>query len=95
MLEKIAAVARTYQVPLVKITSGQRFILIGMNENDLAAIRRDLGPLAEEQPRILGQVCPGLPWHGCLQIRHPGLDRIWEGSSRRSIRGLCTRQSSR
>jgi NAD(P)H-nitrite reductase large subunit len=50
MLEKIAAVARTYQVPLVKITSGQRFILIGMSENDLAAIRRDLGPLAEEHP---------------------------------------------
>lgn len=50
MLEKIAAVARTYQVPMVKITSGQRFMLIGMQEDDLSAIRRDLGPLAEEQP---------------------------------------------
>lgn len=50
ILEKIAAVARTYQVPLVKITSGQRFLLIGMSENDLAPIRRDLGPLAEAEP---------------------------------------------
>ena len=34
----------------MKITSGQRFLLIGMREDDLAAIRRELGPLAEEEP---------------------------------------------
>jgi NAD(P)H-nitrite reductase large subunit len=50
MLEKIAAVIGIYQVPVVKITSGQRFLLIGMREDDLAAIRRELGPLAEEVP---------------------------------------------
>ncbi len=50
MLEKIATIARIYQVPMVKISSGQRFMLIGIKEDDLAAIRRDLGPLAEEQP---------------------------------------------
>lgn len=48
-LEKIAAVARTYQVPMVKLTSGQRFMLIGMQEKDLAPIYRDLGPLAEKE----------------------------------------------
>jgi NAD(P)H-nitrite reductase large subunit len=50
ILEKIADVTRRYQVPVVKITSGQRFLLIGMREDDLAPIRRDLGPLAEEVP---------------------------------------------
>jgi len=48
-LEKIAAVARNYQVPMVKLTSGQRFMLIGMPEKDLASIYRDLGPLAEKE----------------------------------------------
>jgi len=46
MLEKIAAVARNYQVPMVKLTSGQRFMLIGMPEKDLASISRDLGEIA-------------------------------------------------
>ena len=48
-LEKIAHVARTYQVPLVKLTSGQRFMLIGLQEKDLASVSRDLGPLAEKE----------------------------------------------
>ena len=43
-LEKIAAVARKYQIPILKLTSGQRFMLIGMSENDLVPIYRDLGP---------------------------------------------------
>lgn len=45
-LEKIAAVARNYHVPMVKLTSGQRFMLIGMPEKDLASISRDLGEIA-------------------------------------------------
>ena len=48
-LEKIAAVARKYQIPILKLTSGQRFMLIGMSENDLAPIYRDLGPIAEKE----------------------------------------------
>jgi NAD(P)H-nitrite reductase large subunit len=48
-LEKIADVARNYQVPLVKLTSGQRFMLIGINEKELASIIRDLGPLAAKE----------------------------------------------
>jgi NAD(P)H-nitrite reductase large subunit len=48
-LERIAHVARTYQVPVVKLTSGQRFMLIGMQEKDLVPVYRDLGPLAEKE----------------------------------------------
>jgi NAD(P)H-nitrite reductase large subunit len=48
-LEKIAAVARKYQIPMLKLTSGQRFMLIGMREDDLAPICQDLGPIAEKE----------------------------------------------
>lgn len=48
-LETIAAVARNYQVPMVKLTSGQRIMLIGIREEDLASVYRDLGPLAEKE----------------------------------------------
>jgi NAD(P)H-nitrite reductase large subunit len=49
MLETIALVSRKYQVPMVKLTSGQRFMMIGIDEGNLAAISRDLGPLAERE----------------------------------------------
>ena len=48
-LENLAAVGRNYKVPLMKLTSGQRFMLIGIPEKDLAALYRDLGPLAEKE----------------------------------------------
>lgn len=48
-LENLAAVARKYHVPIVKLTSGQRFMLIGIPEKDLAAIYKDLGPLGERE----------------------------------------------
>ena len=48
-LENLAAVARDHQVPIVKLTSGQRFMLIGIPEEDLAAIYRDLGTLGERE----------------------------------------------
>jgi len=49
VLENLAAVARNYQVPIVKLTSGQRFMLIGIPEKDLTAIYRDLGTLGEKE----------------------------------------------
>ncbi|MGV8087457.1 MAG: NAD(P)/FAD-dependent oxidoreductase [Methanomicrobiales archaeon] len=49
ILEKIAVVARKYQVPMVKLTSGQRFMLIGIPGKDLASIYKDLGPLTEKE----------------------------------------------
>jgi len=48
-LETIAAVARTYKVPMVKLTSGQRFMLIGIPEKDLDLLYGDLGTLAERE----------------------------------------------
>jgi NAD(P)H-nitrite reductase large subunit len=61
-LERIAAIARKYTVPIIKITSGQRIILVGIDEKDLPAIFMDLGKDAD---RKLGpclhfvQACPG------------------------------------
>lgn len=48
-LERLASVARKYQVPMVKLTSGQRFMLIGVQDTDLAPVFRDLGHLAEKE----------------------------------------------
>jgi NAD(P)H-nitrite reductase large subunit len=49
MLETIAIVARKYNVPMIKLTSGQRFMLIGIPEHDLTSVYKDLGPLAEKE----------------------------------------------
>jgi NAD(P)H-nitrite reductase large subunit len=48
-LETIAAVARTHQVPMMKLTSGQRIMLIGIPEKDLDLLYGDLGTLAEKE----------------------------------------------
>ncbi|HOT02727.1 MAG TPA: NAD(P)/FAD-dependent oxidoreductase [Methanolinea sp.] len=48
-LENIAAVARNYHLPMVKLTSGQRFMLVGIPKKDLAAVYRDLGPFGEKE----------------------------------------------
>lgn len=58
-LEAVAAVARKYDVPVVKLTSAQRFALIGLKEADVKAA-------AEELPFPYGghyvQACPGDSW---------------------------------
>ena len=58
-LETVAHVARKYNVPLVKMTSGQRFVFIGIKENEA-------NPICEELPfKIAGhyvQSCPGNDW---------------------------------
>jgi len=41
-LRKIADVAERYQVPLVKLTGGQRIDLLGITKDDLPAVWRDL-----------------------------------------------------
>jgi NAD(P)H-nitrite reductase large subunit len=46
-LERVAAVARKYVIPLVKITSGQRIALVGVQEAQLEGIFRDLGANAD------------------------------------------------
>lgn len=58
-LRQLADVADKYEVPLLKITSGQRIALIGLNEEDMANA-------AEEVPFRIGghyiQACPGTDW---------------------------------
>jgi NAD(P)H-nitrite reductase large subunit len=61
-LETLAQVARTYHIPLVKITSGQRFLLVGVKEEDIPAVRKELGDLgtASITPGVrYVQSCPG------------------------------------
>ncbi len=61
-LEKVAAIARKYRIPTIKITGGQRFALIGIAENDVGKVRMELGPDAEqaEGPCVkYVQACPG------------------------------------
>lgn len=42
-LKKIAEVAEKYDVPLVKLTGGQRIVLFGLNKEDLPAVWEELG----------------------------------------------------
>lgn len=61
-LERIAAVTRKYGIPVVKITSGQRFALVGIKENDIEAVWRDLGIEAGKATELClhyVQACPG------------------------------------
>jgi len=64
-LETIAKVAKKYHIPLVKITSGQRFLLVGVQEQDIANVRRELGNLgmASITPGVrYVQSCPGISY---------------------------------
>jgi len=62
-LETIAAVAKRYAIPTIKITSGQRFLLIGVGEADIPKVKEDLGKLglASITPGVrYVQSCPGV-----------------------------------
>ena len=48
-LEKVARVARTYRVPMLKVTSGQRIALVGLKPGDVQKAIDDLGPLAKPE----------------------------------------------
>ena len=48
-LETIAKIGRKYKVPILKITSGQRFALIGLEPEDVPRIFHELGPLAQPE----------------------------------------------
>ena len=61
-LETIARVGKEFQIPVIKITSGQRLLLIGVQEQDIAAVRKGLGGLgaASITPGVrYVQSCPG------------------------------------
>lgn len=48
-LEKIAKAGRKYHVPMLKITSGQRIALIGLEPDDVQKVIDELGPLAKPE----------------------------------------------
>ena len=48
-LEKIAEIGRKYRVPILKITSGQRIILAGLEPGDVQKVLTHLGPLAKPE----------------------------------------------
>lgn len=61
ILANIARVALKYNIPLLKITSGQRLSFVGLDPADLKAISAELG---DSPPKPAGspslQACPGL-----------------------------------
>ena len=64
-LETIARVAKEFRIPLIKITSGQRFLLVGVQECDIANVRKELGDLgmATITPGVrYVQSCPGISY---------------------------------
>ncbi len=48
-LERIAAIGRKHHVPILKITSGQRIVLAGLEPDDVSRVIDDLGPLAKPE----------------------------------------------
>ena len=61
-LEKIAAVARKFAIPVIKITSGQRFALVGIERDQVDAVWKELGMdmgKATELCLHYVQACPG------------------------------------
>lgn len=62
VLESITAVVKKYNIPIVKITSGQRIALVGVKEADIPAVWKDLGTdigRATELCVHYVQACPG------------------------------------
>jgi len=61
-LEAIAKVARKYNIPVIKITSGQRLALVGMHKEEVEPIWQELGMdtgKATELCLHYVQACPG------------------------------------
>jgi NAD(P)H-nitrite reductase large subunit len=61
-LEALARVARKYSIPVIKITSGQRFALVGLKPEDVDSIWQELGMdvgKATELCLHYVQACPG------------------------------------
>ncbi len=61
-LENIVKVVRKYEIPIIKITSGQRFALVGIKKADVDDIWQDLGMdvgKATELCLHYVQACPG------------------------------------
>ncbi|MDD4126979.1 MAG: hypothetical protein PHV39_04760 [Methanomicrobium sp.] len=51
-LENIAKTVRKYNIPIIKISSDNKIILVGIKESDINKVRRDLGIPAGEESRL-------------------------------------------
>ncbi len=61
-LENIVAVVRRYNIPVIKMTSGQRMVLVGIKEEDVESIWNELGMTVGQAtaPCVhYVQACPG------------------------------------
>jgi NAD(P)H-nitrite reductase large subunit len=61
-LESIAQIVKKYDIPIIKITSGQRLALVGLKENDIDTIWQELAMKvgrATEPCVHYVQACPG------------------------------------
>ncbi len=61
-LEAFASVVRKYEIPVVKITSGQRVALVGIKGEDVEKVWNDLGMDAGKATELCvhyAQACPG------------------------------------
>ncbi len=61
-LENIVKVARRYNIPVIKMTSGQRMVLVGIKEEDVESIWNELGMTVGQAtaPCVhYVQACPG------------------------------------
>jgi len=61
-LESIAKVARRHEIPIIKITSGQRMVLVGIKKEDVETIWNELGMTVGEATAPCMhyvQACPG------------------------------------
>ena len=62
VLETIAQVVKKYEIPVMKITSGQRLVLVGLKAEDVPRVWKDLGldvGRATELCVHYVQACPG------------------------------------
>ena len=61
-LQSIVNVAKKYEIPVIKITSGQRMAIVGIKEEDVASVWKELGldvGRATELCVHYAQACPG------------------------------------
>lgn len=61
-LENIINTVKKYEIPIIKMTSGQRMVLVGIKEEDIDKVKADLGmPIGEATAPCLHyvQTCPG------------------------------------
>lgn len=64
-LQIILDIINKYDVPATKITGAQRLALLGMNQDDMAALQLDLQPYVRKKPENsvhYVQACPGIKW---------------------------------